>query len=153
MRTLNIPTIKDRVVHMAIKLIIEPIFEADFKEHSYGYRPKKSAHQAIATLNNALFLDIYRAEHRQKVICSIDLADCFDTIPHRELIRLIAERVIDRKLLGLIKAILKAGAGKPPTSGSGGRENKGDAGGRGTLYSEAGKTISTTLRWGKRDNG
>jgi len=112
-RTLKIPTIKDRVVQMAIKLIIEPIFEADFKENSYGYRPKKSAHQAITKLNNRLFPDIYKKPHQQKEICSIDLSDCFDTIPHHELIHLIAKRIIDKRLLKLIKTIIKAGAQKP----------------------------------------
>jgi len=107
-RTLRIPTIKDRVIQMAVKLIIEPIFEADFKECSYGYRPKRGAHDAIRQLGKLLFKDIYA--HERKTIESIDLADCFNTIPHRELMREIARRVIDRKLLALIRAFLSVGA-------------------------------------------
>lgn len=107
MRTLRIPTIKDRVVQMAVKLIIEPIFEADFKDCSYGYRPKRSAHDEIRKLGVLLFKDIYAQE--KKTMQSIDLSNCFDTIPHRELMRCIGRRVIDRELLKLIKALLKAG--------------------------------------------
>ena len=109
-RTLKIPTIKDRVVQMAVKLIIEPIFEADFKDCSYGYRPKKSAQQAIGEINKTLFKEIYKPEDQRKEIKSIDLTDCFNTIPHKELIQMIAKRIIDRQLLKLIKMMLKAGA-------------------------------------------
>jgi len=108
MRTLKIPTIKDRVVQGAVKLIIEPIFEADFKDCSYGYRPKRGAQEAIGKLGKWLFKDIYAQE--KKTIRSIDLKDCFNTIPHKELIRIIAQRVIDRQLLKLIKQILLRGA-------------------------------------------
>jgi len=107
-RLLRIPTIKDRVVQMAVKIIIEPIFEADFKENSYGYRPGKSAHQAIGKLNKYLFKDIYRPEKEKKDIKSIDLADCFNNIPHKELIDIIARRIIDRQMLKLIKSMIKA---------------------------------------------
>lgn len=120
-RTLKIPTIRDRVVQMAIKLIIEPIFEADFQENSYGYRPKKDAHQAIRKLNTEIFPDIYRPKEKQKEICSIDLTNCFDTIPHRELIQLVARRIIDRRLLRMIKEILKSGAMEETRKGQDGK--------------------------------
>lgn len=106
MRMLRIPTIKDRVVQMAVKIIIEPIFEADFKDCSYGYRPKKSAHQAIGKLGKALYRDIYKSENQKQSIKSMDLADCFNNIPHKELITIIAQRIIDRQLLSLIKSML-----------------------------------------------
>jgi RNA-directed DNA polymerase len=106
-RTLRIPTVKDRVVQQAVKLIIEPIFEADFQECSYGYRPKRSAHDQIRKLSRLLFKDIYTKE--KKRIESVDFSNCFDTIPHKELLQLVARRVIDRQLLKLIKSFLKAG--------------------------------------------
>lgn len=106
-RLLRIPTIKDRVVQMAVKIIIEPIFEADFKDNSYGYRPKKSAHQAIGKLSNVLYKDIYKSENEKESIKSMDLADCFNNIPHKELIEIIAKRIIDRELLKLIKSMLQ----------------------------------------------
>jgi group II intron reverse transcriptase/maturase len=110
MRLLKIPTIKDRVVQMAIKLVIEPIFEADFQDNSYGYRPKTGAHKAIGALSQKLFREIYQPKEKQKTIQSIDLSDCFNTIPQKQLIQLIAKRIIDRQLLKLIKAILAKGA-------------------------------------------
>jgi RNA-directed DNA polymerase len=105
-RTLRIPTVKDRVVQQAVKLIIEPIFEADFKECSYGYRPKRGAHDHLRKLARLLFQDIYAT--KKKTIESIDLSNCFDTIPHKKLLHIIAQRIIDRQLLKLIKAFLKA---------------------------------------------
>jgi RNA-directed DNA polymerase len=108
-RTIRIPTIKDRTVQMALKLVIEPIFEADFQNNSYGYRPKRSAHDAIRDINRELFPEIYMPKEKRRTIHSIDLKDCFDTIPHGKLLNLIAKRIIDRQLLKLIKAFLKAG--------------------------------------------
>lgn len=109
-RILRIPTIKDRVIQMAVKLIIEPIFEADFIDCSYGYRPKKSAHDAIRTLGAQLFKDVYAT--KKKTIQSIDLSDCFDTIPHTELMQAVAKRITDRALLKLIKRFLTTGITK-----------------------------------------
>jgi len=108
-RLLRIPTIKDRIVQMAIKIIIEPIFEADFEENSYGYRPKKSAHQAIAKLDKSLFREIYKTEENRKEIKSADLSDCFNVIPQKELLQLISKRIIDRQLIKVIKMIMKTG--------------------------------------------
>lgn len=109
-RPLRIPTIKDRVVQMALKIVIEPIFESGFKECSYGYRPKKSAQQAIGKLQKELFREIYKKEEERKTVESIDLSNCFETIPHKYLMRIIAQRIIDREMLKLIKRILKAKA-------------------------------------------
>ena len=108
-RILRIPTIKDRVVQMSIKLVIEPIFESTFKDCSYWYRPKKSAHDAVSKLKWELFKQMNKPEQRQKKIESIDFSDCFNTIPQKELIEQIAKRVIDRQLLKIIKAILETG--------------------------------------------
>lgn len=112
MRTLRIPTIKDRVVQTAMKLIIEPIFEADFEETSYGYRRRKSAHQAIGAIGGELFRDVYRTKEARKEIKTIDLLDCFNTIPHKELMKEIVKRIIDREVLKLIKMILEVGREK-----------------------------------------
>lgn len=111
-RTLKIPTIKDRVVQTAIKIIIEPIFEADFEDCSYGYRPKRGALQAIQSLGKVLFREVYRKPLERKVVQSIDLTDCFNNIPHRGLMKAIGRRVIDRKVLKLIKMMIQAGIQK-----------------------------------------
>lgn len=100
-RPLGIPTIKDRVVQMACKLTIEPIFEADFKENSYAYRPKKDAHQAVDDVTRHL------AWGKTKVI-DCDLSKYFDSIPHEHLLKLVARRIVDKNILKLIKMWLKA---------------------------------------------
>jgi len=130
---------------MAIKLIIEPIFEADFKENSYGYRPKKSPHQAITKIKQQLFPDIYKPQHLQKEICSIDLSNCFDTIPHHGLIHTIAKRIIDRKLLKLIKTIIKAGAMKQEDKDKG-------TGGKGTPQGGVLSPLLANIYLDKLDN-
>lgn len=99
-RPLGIPTIRDRVAQTAAKLVLEPIFEADFVPEAYGYRPKKDAQQAIVAVHQALvegFTDVVDA----------DLTKYFDTIPHRELMRSVLRRVVDRRVLKLVKAWLK----------------------------------------------
>lgn len=101
LRPLGIPTIRDRVAQMAVKLIIEPIFEADFCDHSYGFRPKRSAHDAVDDLANALW-----AGHTQ--VIDADLAKYFDSIPHAKLMAVVAERIVDGGILHLIKLWLKA---------------------------------------------
>ncbi len=101
MRPLGIPTIRDRIAQMAVKLIIEPIFEADFCEHSYGFRPKRSAHDAIDDIANTLW-----AGYTQ--VIDADLSKYFDTIPHAKLLAVIAERIVDGGILALIKQWLKA---------------------------------------------
>ena len=101
MRPLGIPTIRDRVAQMALKLVMEPIFEADFCEHSYGFRPKKSAHDAIDTIADAMW-------HGQTQVIDADLSKYFDSIPHAKLMATVAERVVDGAVLALIKQWLKA---------------------------------------------
>ena len=88
---------------MALKIIIEPIFEADFEDNSYWYRPKKRAHEAIGNIQKELFREVYKEEENRKTIYSIDLSDCFNTILHKELLNEIAKRIIDRKALGCKK--------------------------------------------------
>jgi len=101
-RPLSIPTIKDRVVQSALKLIIEPIFEADFEDCSYGFRPKRSARQAALEVRKLL-------NFGYKEVIETDIEDCFSSIPHRELLDMLAKRVVDGKILWLIKLFLEAG--------------------------------------------
>jgi RNA-directed DNA polymerase len=84
-RVLGIPTIRDRVVQGALKLILEPIFEADFREGSYGYRPKRTAHQASERVARAI------VEYKTRVI-DVDLQAYFDTVRHDLLLQKIAQR-------------------------------------------------------------
>ena len=100
-RPLGIPTIKDRVVQTATKLVIEPIFEADLEPNTYGYRPRKSALDAVQEVHKLL------REGYTEVV-DADLSKYFDTIPHKELIRCIARRIVDRNVLHLIKQWLKS---------------------------------------------
>jgi len=104
-RKLSIPTIKDRVVEGALKLVLEPIFEADFQPSSYGYRPKRTAAEAIEKVTVAAI------KGKTRVI-DIDLRSYFDTIAHAELFKKIAERVNDSNIMRLIKLIVKAGGKK-----------------------------------------
>ena len=110
-RKLGIPTIKDRTVQGAIKLILEPVFEADFQPGSFGYRPKRTAHQAIERVSNAI------VQEKTRVI-DIDLKSYFDTIRHDILLSKIAERIRDDKVLHLMKLILKANGKKGVPQGS-----------------------------------
>ncbi|MBI2562016.1 MAG: group II intron reverse transcriptase/maturase [candidate division NC10 bacterium] len=103
-RVLGIPAIRDRVVQGALKLILEPIFEADFHDGSYGYRPKRTAHQAIARVAQAIVRNKTR-------IIDVDLAAYFDTVRHDRLLAKVARRVCDGEILHLLKLMLKA-AGK-----------------------------------------
>lgn len=100
-RPLGIPTIRDRVVQTAAKLVLEPIFEADLEPAAFGYRPNRSAGQAVQAV-----LALLRQGHTDVV--DADLSKYFDTIPHHELMLSIARRIVDRDMLGLIKQWLKA---------------------------------------------
>ena len=99
-RPLGIPTIRDRVAQMAAKLVIEPIFEADFCETSYGFRPKKSAHDAVDDVAHAMHTGYTE-------IIDADLSKYFDTIPHANLMAVVAERICDGAILHLIQMWLK----------------------------------------------
>ena len=101
-RVLGIPCIRDRVVHGALKLILEPIFEADFQPGSYGYRPKRAAHAAIDLVAQAV------VENKTRVI-DLDLRAYFDNVRHDILLSKVAERISDDKVMRLLKLILKAG--------------------------------------------
>ncbi len=99
-RPLGIPTIRDRVVQTAAKLVLEPIFEADLELCAYGYRPKRSAQDAIRKVHQLLCVGYTE-------VVDADLSKYFDTIPHRELMQSVARRIVDRDVLRLIKAWLK----------------------------------------------
>ena len=95
-RPLGIPTIRDRVVQTAAKLVLEPIFEADFEDSAYGYRPARGAVDAVGEVHRHVcrgYTDVVDA----------DLSCYFDSIPHDELLRSVARRIVDRHVLGLIK--------------------------------------------------
>jgi len=100
-RPLGIPTIRDRVVQTAAKLVIEPIFEADFDEAAYGYRPGRSAIDAVRKIHKAMDQGHYE-------VVDADLSKYFDTIPHSQLMKCLARRISDGKMLRLIKMWLKA---------------------------------------------
>jgi RNA-directed DNA polymerase len=100
LRPLGIPTVKDRIVQTAVLLVLEPIFEADFLDSSYGFRPGKNAHQAIDAIRQYLwagFTEVYDA----------DLKSYFDTIPHDALIKCLERRIADRKVIKLIRTWLE----------------------------------------------
>jgi len=101
-RTLGIPTIRDRVVQGALKLILEPVFEADFQAGSYGYRPKRAAQAAVNLVAAAV------VSNKTRVI-DVDLKAYFDNVRHDLLFKKVAERVNDARVLGLLQLILKAG--------------------------------------------
>jgi RNA-directed DNA polymerase len=119
-RPLGIPTIRDRVVQTAAKLLIEPIFEADMEPSAHGYRPKRSAQDAIQEVHELLcegYTDVVDA----------DLSKYFDTIPHSELLQCVARRIVDKHMLHLIKMWLKVPVEEKDEAGkkrlTGGKDN------------------------------
>ncbi|MFA6233330.1 MAG: group II intron reverse transcriptase/maturase [Bacteroidota bacterium] len=120
-RPLGIPTIRDRVAQMAALLILEPIFEADFHDSSYGFRPGRSAHDGLAALRGHL-------QSGYRAVYDADLRACFDTIPHEKLQACLEKRISDRHMLKLIRRWLQAPVaeeetkdrkkGDPPKGGS-----------------------------------
>jgi RNA-directed DNA polymerase len=110
-RPLGIPTVKDRVVQMAAMLVLMPIFEADFHPRSFGFRPRRDAHQALEEIARAL-----RAGRTEVV--DADLSKYFDTIPHRGLLKLLARRISDGTVLRLIKMWLRAPVQEEDTDGT-----------------------------------
>jgi RNA-directed DNA polymerase len=114
MRPLGIPNVRDRVVQMAVLLVVEPIFEADFQDCSYGFRPDRSAHDALAAVRGHLsagYCAVYDA----------DLQGYFDSIPHDKLMTCLEFRISDRHLLHLIREWLKAPVVEPPADGGSGK--------------------------------
>jgi RNA-directed DNA polymerase len=121
-RPLGIPTIRDRVVQTAAKLVLEPIFEADFEESAYGYRPARGAADAIKEVHRLMcrnYTDVVDA----------DLSKYFDTIPHSDLLKSVARRIVDRNVLRLIKLWLKA-----PIEERDGDGKRRMSGGKGSRY-------------------
>src|SRR5262249_50326568 len=114
LRPLGIPTVRDRVVQAAVLMILEPIFEADFEDCSHGFRPGRSAHDALRIIQRHL-------REGYTAVYDADLAGYFDSIPHDKLIACVRMRVVDGAVLGLIRQWLKAPVverskeGKPPT--------------------------------------
>jgi RNA-directed DNA polymerase len=101
LRPLGIPTVRDRVVQMAVLLIIEPIFEADFLDSSYGFRPGRSAHDALEQVKENL-------QQGRKEVYDADLQSYFDTIPHEKLMACVQRRIVDGSVLKLIRMWLAA---------------------------------------------
>ncbi|GAA2655650.1 hypothetical protein GCM10010425_82970 [Streptomyces spororaveus] len=102
LRRLGIPTVADRVVQAALKLVLEPIFEADFKPVSYGFRPMRRAQDAIAEIHSF-------GTKGYRWVLDADIEACFDEIDHAALMDRVRRRIKDKKVLGLVKAFLKAG--------------------------------------------
>jgi RNA-directed DNA polymerase len=102
LRPLSIPTVRDRIVQTALKTVIEPIFEADMLECSFGFRPRRSAHDALQVL-------VDEAWRGRRWVVETDIADCFEAIPHDRLMAAIEERIVDRQILKLLHAMLRAG--------------------------------------------
>jgi RNA-directed DNA polymerase len=102
LRPLSIPAVRDRIVQAALKAVIEPIFEADMLECSFGFRPRRSAHDALQVL-------VDEAWSGRHWVVETDIANCFEAIPHDRLMAAIEERIVDRKVLKLLRAMLRAG--------------------------------------------
>ena len=120
-RPLGIPTIKDRIVQQAVKLLLEAIFEADFTDNAYGYRPKRSAQEAVRDVDQGL-------RSGMTEVVDADLSKYFDTIPHQELMQEVKRRVADQKVLWLIRAWLKVPVHETSANGTtvvtGGKKTK-----------------------------
>jgi RNA-directed DNA polymerase len=100
-RKLGIPTIRDRVVQMAVKMLIEPLWEADFCVTSYGFRPKRSAKEAIKQVKQNIY-------DGHQFVYDADLSKYFDTIPHNKMFTLLKKRLVDKGILSLIQQWLTA---------------------------------------------
>src|SRR4051794_37751690 len=101
-RPLSIPAVRDRIVQAACKIVLEPIFEADFLPCSFGFRPKRSQHDALQVL-------IDEAWDGRRWVAESDVSDCFGAIPHDGLMSAIEERIVDRHVLKLLRAMLRSG--------------------------------------------
>jgi group II intron reverse transcriptase/maturase len=101
-RPLSIPAVRDRIVQAALKIVLEPIFEADFAPCSFGFRPRRSAHDALQVLVD----ETWRG---RRWVVETDIAECFSVIPHDRLMQAVQERVCDQPILKLVRAMLRAG--------------------------------------------
>jgi group II intron reverse transcriptase/maturase len=101
-RPLGIPAVKDRVVQQAVRLVMEPVFEAQFSESSYGFRPERGCHQAVKEVVKLLNWGLVN-------VVEADIVDCFGSIPHRRLMKAVSLRITDRNILKLIRQWLKCG--------------------------------------------
>ena len=101
-RPLSIPSVRDRIVQAAAKIVLEPVFEADFLPCSFGFRPKR-------TVQDALQVVIDEAWRGRRWVVETDVANCFEAIPKDKLIQAIQERVVDQSVLTLLRVMLRAG--------------------------------------------
>jgi RNA-directed DNA polymerase len=102
LRPLSIPAVRDRIVQAAAKIVVEPISEADMLECSFGFRPRRSAHDALQVL-------VDEAWGGRRWVLESDIANCFEAIPHSQLMSAVEERIVDRQILKLLRAMLRAG--------------------------------------------
>ena len=102
-RPLSIPPVRDRIVQAAVKIVLEPVFEADFLPCSFGFRPRRSAHDALQVL-------IDECWRGRRWVVETDIASCFSAISHEKLMQAVEERVCDRSVLKLLRVMLRAGA-------------------------------------------
>ena len=101
-RPLSIPPVRDRIVQAAAKIVLEPVFEADFLPASFGFRPKRSAHDALQVL-------VDECGRGRRWVAETDIASCFTAIPHEKLMQAVQERVCDQAVLKLLRVMLRAG--------------------------------------------
>ncbi|QBI18359.1 hypothetical protein ER308_01410 [Egibacter rhizosphaerae] len=101
-RPLSVPAVRDRIVQTAVRIVIEPVFEADFLPCSFGFRPKRGAYDALQVL-------IDEAWDGNRWVVETDIASCFEEIPHSGLIEAVEERICDRQVLKLLRVMLRAG--------------------------------------------
>ena len=101
-RPLSIPPVRDRIVQAAVKIVLEPVFEADFLPVSFGFRPGRSAHDALQVL-------IDECWRGRRWVVETDIANCFSAIPHDQLMQAVEERICDQPILKLLRAMLRAG--------------------------------------------
>jgi RNA-directed DNA polymerase len=101
-RPLSIPAVRDRIVQAAVKIVLEPVFEADFLPCSFGFRPRRSAHDGLQVV-------IDEAWRGRRWVVETDIANCFSAIPHERLMQAVEERVVDQPVLKLLRVMLRAG--------------------------------------------
>ncbi|WSQ15143.1 group II intron reverse transcriptase/maturase [Streptomyces sp. NBC_01231] len=105
-RPLSIPSVRDRIVQAALKIVLEPVFEADMLPCSFGFRPRRGAHDALQVL-------VDEAWRGRRWVVETDIANCFEAIGHEKLMQAVEERVVDRSVLKLLRAMLRAGVISP----------------------------------------